>query len=218
MSMYLRSQVTLNSLRRIHTNAALLKFNPLVYTPPYKRDPVTEYRVGNREVVGYGINGEPNYGDSHMFPFPSIRYKEPTQEILALREREKGNWKLLSKEDKKDLYRASFCQTFSEFKTPRPGAWCEIYGWMFIFFSISLWVSIGVEKYVNPEMPKSFLPSRKRAQMRRQILLQVEPITGLSSNWNYEKMTWKKVGWFTPPNPFIICPDDSEDDEDEEDS
>lgn len=83
MSLYLRSQSKLKSFRGIHINAQLLKFNPLVYSPPYKRDAVTAWRVGNREVVGYGWNGEPNYGDRVTFPFPSIRYKEPTQDILV---------------------------------------------------------------------------------------------------------------------------------------
>ncbi|XP_044745686.1 cytochrome c oxidase subunit 4 isoform 1, mitochondrial-like [Coccinella septempunctata] len=218
MSMFSRSQSKIKSLRGIHINVPLLKFNPLVYAPPYKRDAVTKFRVGNREVVGYGWNGEPNYGDRSLFPFPSIRYKEPTQEILALREREKGNWKLLSKEDKKALYRASFCQTFAEFSTPRPGGFCEVIGWTLMWLSVGLWISIGIQYYVNPELPDSFTPTRKRAQMRRQILLQVDPVFGMASNWDYEKMDWKKVGWFTPPNPFIICPDDLDEDDEENES
>lgn len=36
---------------------------------------------GDREVVGYGYNGEPNYSDMCDFPMPAIRYKEVTPDI-----------------------------------------------------------------------------------------------------------------------------------------
>lgn len=45
------------------------------------------------------------------------------------------------------------------------------------------------------------------------IDLQVNPIHGLSSNWDYEKKDWKKVGWFTPPNPFLEDEDEEEEEE-----
>jgi cytochrome c oxidase subunit 4 len=38
--------------------------------------------------------------------------------VQALREKEKGDWKKLSVQEKKALYRATFCQTFSEMKHP----------------------------------------------------------------------------------------------------
>ena len=56
---------------------------------------------GNRDIVGYGWNGNPVYGDREEYPFPAIRFKENTPDVLALREKEKGDWKALSKEDKK---------------------------------------------------------------------------------------------------------------------
>jgi cytochrome c oxidase subunit 4 len=38
-------------------------------------------RIGNREVVGYGINGEYTYVDHIAFPMPAIRFRENTPEI-----------------------------------------------------------------------------------------------------------------------------------------
>lgn len=35
----------------------------------------------NREIVGYGVNGEPGYMDHQMFPYPSIRFKAITKEL-----------------------------------------------------------------------------------------------------------------------------------------
>lgn len=37
-----------------------------------------ENRIGMREIVGYGRNGEPSYIDSEAFPYPSIRFQEIT--------------------------------------------------------------------------------------------------------------------------------------------
>lgn len=31
-------------------------------------------KIGNREIVGYGIQGEPMYHDHPTFPFASVRY------------------------------------------------------------------------------------------------------------------------------------------------
>lgn len=43
-------------------------------------DPV-KAAIGNREIVGFGMNGQPNYIDRVDFPLPAIRYKEVTPDI-----------------------------------------------------------------------------------------------------------------------------------------
>lgn len=40
--------------------------------------------VGNREVVGYGFNGQPNYADRPDYPCPAVRFKETTPDILVI--------------------------------------------------------------------------------------------------------------------------------------
>lgn len=40
-------------------------------------------RVGNRDVVGFGINGQANYFDRLDFPFPATRFRENTPDILV---------------------------------------------------------------------------------------------------------------------------------------
>lgn len=45
---------------------------------------------------------------------------------------------------------------------------------------------------VYDEMPPSFDDEHKKAQMRRMIDLEVNPVTGISSKWDYERNTWKK--------------------------
>lgn len=45
-------------------------------------------RVGNRDVVGFGYNGEPTYLDRVDFPCPAIRWKENSSDVMV-RERER---------------------------------------------------------------------------------------------------------------------------------
>lgn len=59
----------------------------------------------------------------------------------ALREKEKGDWKKLSVQEKKALYRASFCQTFAEMKYPT-GEWKMHIGAALIAASLAIYVSL----------------------------------------------------------------------------
>ena len=58
-------------------------------------------RIGNRDVVGFGVNGGYMYVDRVDYPMPAIRFKENTPESNALREKEKGDWKKLTLDEKK---------------------------------------------------------------------------------------------------------------------
>lgn len=67
-----------------------------------------------------------------------------TQKVLH--EKERGDWKKLSIEEKKALYRATFRQTFSEFKAPS-GEWKSIVGSVFILLSLALWLFYGLKVF-----------------------------------------------------------------------
>lgn len=146
---------------------------------------------GNREMVGFGINGQPMYMDRVDFPMPALRWKEETPDVLALREREKGDWRKLSLEEKKALYRASFCQTFAEFTHPT-GEWKSIAGYTFVIIACGIWMYIFMQFFVYGPLPDSFSEENRRAQLRRMLDIKVNPITGLASKWDYEKDDWKK--------------------------
>lgn len=47
------------------------------------------------------MNGTASYIDHTDFPCPAIRFKENTPDVLALREKEKGEWKALTLDEKK---------------------------------------------------------------------------------------------------------------------
>ncbi|KAF2883482.1 hypothetical protein ILUMI_22691 [Ignelater luminosus] len=170
-------------------------------------------RIGNREIVGYGTNGEPEYVDRVDYPFPSLRWKPPYPEIQALREKEKGDWRLLSIEEKKALYRANFRQTFAEFLAPT-GDWMGIVGVALILTSIGIWLYMLLKKYVYVQtpMPKSLSFNSQQAQCARMLQLRTNPCTGLASKWDYEKMKWKSKPWYIPWEdpyaPIIECEED----------
>ena len=65
-----------------------------------------------------------------------------------MREKEKGDWKKLSIEDKKQLYRASFRQTFAEIEAPT-GEWKSTIGLTLVGISISLWLFIWIKNNGN---------------------------------------------------------------------
>lgn len=67
------------------------QFNRIDYYP----------RIGSREIVGYGRNGEPTYYDAADSPCPAVRWSEETDEIRKLREKAKGDWSALSVAEKR---------------------------------------------------------------------------------------------------------------------
>ncbi|XP_056639299.1 cytochrome c oxidase subunit 4 isoform 1, mitochondrial-like [Diorhabda sublineata] len=165
-------------------------------------------RIGNREMLCYGMNGQPMYIDSVHFPFPALRYKEMTSDLQALFQKQNGDWKHLTKEDKKALYRANYCQTFAEFTAPASGEWMGVVGIGLILCSLAAWIYIFERLFFDDPLPDTFTPRLNRAQLRRRIDMREDPIRGLTSNWDYEKMDWKVKTWLTPDNPFVKCPED----------
>lgn len=50
---------------------------------PTSEQQVYADKIGKREIVGFGWNGLPVYADRVDFPFPAIRYREDSPEILV---------------------------------------------------------------------------------------------------------------------------------------
>ncbi len=94
------------------SSATVIQNNPVVLDnrkppPPLDADRMRMHpRIGNREIVGYGLKGKPEYFDTVMFPCPSVRWEAETPAIAALRKKEQGDWKQLSVEEKKQC---QFC-------------------------------------------------------------------------------------------------------------
>lgn len=103
-------------------------------------------QIGTRDIVGFGWNGLPSYSDRSDFPLPAIRWREETPEIALLRQKEKGDWKKLTKHEKKALYRHSFRQTFAEFEAPT-GEWKLCVAGALIATALSIWIAIWMRLY-----------------------------------------------------------------------
>ncbi|EDW53897.1 cytochrome c oxidase subunit 4 isoform 1, mitochondrial [Drosophila sechellia] len=146
--------------------------------------------VADRQVVGHGINGRPIYFDSPDCPFPAIRYREVTPELCALCEKELDDWKKLSLDEKKQLYRYSFCQTYAEFQHFTP-EWKLCLGVALWLVSIGIAISISMKTVIYGKLPETFNEERQSAQLRRIIQLQMNPITGIASQWCYRENKWK---------------------------
>ena len=145
--------------------------------------PQQKVDIGAREIVGHGANGEVTYFDSVMSPFPAIRFKEDKGEIAALREKEKGDWKKLTMEEKKTLYRASFCQTLVEVEAPT-GEWKSIIGVVLVCVSMGVWGYLWMKNVVYGPLPDTITNEEKqKAQIDRQIALRMQPIEGLASKY-----------------------------------
>jgi len=147
-------------------------------------------RIGNRDIVGVGVNNRPNYGDRFDFPYPAVRWGENTPTLLKLREKERGDWKKLSADEVKQLYRASYRQTFAEFKAPT-GEWKFVLAFFFSTCSLALGVWFLVKRFVHPPLPSTFSDEFRYGMLKRYIDMDVAPVRGLTSQWDYERMKWK---------------------------
>jgi len=147
-------------------------------------------RIGNRDIVGVGVNNRPNYGDRFDFPYPAVRWGENTPALLKLREKERGDWKKLSVDEVKQLYRASFRQTFSEFTAPT-GEWKFILAFCFGAGSLALWCWFLIKRFVHPALPHTFSDEFRFQMLKKYIDMDVAPVRGLTSQWDYERMKWK---------------------------
>lgn len=158
--------------------------------------PLYRIRIGNREVVGPSITGVESYYDRVDHPCPPIRFKAPSPEFDALREREKGEWKTMSIEDKKKLYRHSFCQTFKEIEAPTCEGW-QIFGNVLMFLSVPILLYAIAKNTVFPPLPDSMSDEGKKRIVRWYIESRADPLDGgISSKWDYEKNQWKEKPYF----------------------
>merc|ERR1712211_59921 len=84
---------------------------------------------------------------------------------MGLREKEKGDWKKMTLEEKKALYRASFCQTLVEVEAPT-GEWKSILGVVLVGISIGIWGYLWMKAYVYQPLPDTITnEEKKKAQI-----------------------------------------------------
>ncbi|KIH53719.1 cytochrome c oxidase subunit IV [Ancylostoma duodenale] len=106
-------------------------------------------KAAGRELVGFGVNGDNNYSDRLDYWYPAIRFRKEDDVIAPIRKKELADWKNLTLEEKKMLYRYSFKQTLAEFEAPS-GYW----------------------KALFPPIPPTFQDEYKEAAVQRALILE----------------------------------------------
>ncbi|KAL5108175.1 BolA-like protein 3 [Taenia crassiceps] len=136
--------------------------------------------IGNREIVGFGRNGNPQYLDDLHFPYPSIRFRE-NDDFEALRKKELGDWKDLTIDEKKQLYRHSFRMTLAETVAPHP-RWKLGVAWAcFVMSAAMLYLSFLKSCVLNLPTMKYTQKDYKEALLYRRLYSRDGPIDGLFS-------------------------------------
>ncbi|XP_067946239.1 cytochrome c oxidase subunit 4 isoform 1, mitochondrial-like [Watersipora subatra] len=185
----------LNNVPKTSTRSAMT----LSPTAPLPMEPAEQAhrdqyhaRIGNRDVVGHGRNGLHHYLDNIMYPYPAIRWEQNTAQSKTLMDKAQGDWKNLTMEEKKLLYRHSFCQTFAELKAPT-GEWKIVWALTFVVLIVSFWWSIFMRRCVyDATTPSTFTKEHQQAQIERMVMQRQGLISGVSSKYDYENERFTK--------------------------
>ncbi|VDN00928.1 unnamed protein product [Thelazia callipaeda] len=150
-------------------------------------------RIGQREIVGPSSGGY-HFIDSTDRPYPPLRFRADDDIIKPIREKEKGDWKNLTIEEKKLLYRYSFRRTQAELL-----GWN--YYWKMYWAYTLIWISIGlaflgVLKHYSklfsfpPQVP-TMNDDWKHYTMRNILILEKPFCEGAATKYDYEDDRWK---------------------------
>ena len=153
--------------------------------------PMHRLKIGHREIVGPSSSGLDIYYDRVDIPCPPIRWKPPSDEFNSLMQKEKGDWKSLSVEDKRRLYRLNYRQTFAEMEAPTAEG-RRIFGTALLLLSIPITMYALMKLSFFPPMPESMSDKGKKQMVRWYIDSRAEPLDGVASKWDYEKGQWKE--------------------------
>ncbi|XP_006005518.1 cytochrome c oxidase subunit 4 isoform 1, mitochondrial isoform X2 [Latimeria chalumnae] len=134
----------------------------------------------------------PSYLDCRGTPLPDVEYvKNLSSDQVALKEKEKGSWDSLSREDMLGLYRIRFNQSFAEMSKPS-SEWKTVVGGVFFFIGLTGFILLWQRKFVFGDVPHTLSEEWIAMQTKRMLDMRVNPIEGFSSHWDYDKKQWKK--------------------------
>ncbi|XP_070766161.1 cytochrome c oxidase subunit 4 isoform 2, mitochondrial [Enoplosus armatus] len=148
-------------------------------------------RMASHEVAESVDMSQPLYLDRRDTPLPDRAYKEVlTAGDKSLKQKEKGPWTQLTREEKIALYRLTFHQTYEEMRQPTE-EWKTVMGGIFIFLGFTGLLVWWQRVYVFPERPRTFDDEWQSKQLKRMLDMRINPVEGLSAQWDYEKGQWK---------------------------
>ncbi|XP_063003534.1 cytochrome c oxidase subunit 4 isoform 1, mitochondrial [Elgaria multicarinata webbii] len=133
----------------------------------------------------------PMYCEANTYPLPDVPYHtELDSSQKALKEKEKGSWQQLSKEEKVALYRLKFCNTYAEINKPS-SEWKTVLGGIFFCFGFTGIIIWAQREFVSPPKPHTMSDEWKAQQLQRMLDMRVSPVQGFSAKWDYDKNEWK---------------------------
>ncbi|WKX89406.1 hypothetical protein Q1695_008790 [Nippostrongylus brasiliensis] len=147
-------------------------------------------KAAGREYVGFGVSGDNIYSDRLDYWYPAIRFRKEDDIISPIRKKELGDWKNLTNEEKKLLYRYSFKQTLAEFEAPS-GYWKVIASAVLCVISLATLYSVFLNVYVFPEIPPTLSNEYKEAAVKRALVLEKGNFLGAPKYYDYENKKWK---------------------------
>ncbi|XP_012868344.1 PREDICTED: cytochrome c oxidase subunit 4 isoform 1, mitochondrial isoform X1 [Dipodomys ordii] len=134
----------------------------------------------------------PSYVDRRDYPLPDVAHvRQLSASQKALKEKEKAAWTDLSKDEKVELYRIRFNESFAEMNRGT-NEWKTVLGMALFFVGFTAIVLIWEKRFVYGPVPHTFDEDWVAMQTKRMLDMKVSPIQGFASKWDYEKNDWKK--------------------------
>ncbi|KAM7100453.1 LOW QUALITY PROTEIN: cytochrome c oxidase subunit 4 isoform 1, mitochondrial [Ciconia maguari] len=123
-------------------------------------------------------------------PCPEVAFvRDLSAQQKALKEKEKASWNALSVDEKVELYRIKFNESYgmnrgtNECKT--------VLGGVLFFLGVN-WSILIWQHYMLRPIPHTFSDEWLSMQTKRMLDMRVNPVEGISSQWDFEKNEWKK--------------------------
>ncbi|XP_029935744.1 cytochrome c oxidase subunit 4 isoform 1, mitochondrial-like [Myripristis murdjan] len=133
----------------------------------------------------------PQYNCRLDTPLPDVPFvRELTNQQRALKEKEKGDWRSLTKEEKLALYRLTHQFSYAEMRQGS-SEWKTVLGGVFIMLGFSGLLLWWQRVYVYGPVPRTLTPDWTEKQTQRMIDMRVNPVHGFSAHWDYDRKQWK---------------------------
>uniref|UniRef100_A0A384D2E8 Cytochrome c oxidase subunit 4 n=2 Tax=Ursus maritimus TaxID=29073 RepID=A0A384D2E8_URSMA len=134
----------------------------------------------------------PSYVDRRDYPLPDVAHvRDLSASQKALKEKEKAPWSSLSIDEKVELYRMKFNESFAEMNRST-NEWKTVVGTAMFFIGFTALILIWEKHYVYGPVPHTLEEEWVAKQTKRMLDMKVSPIQGFSAKWDYDKNEWKK--------------------------
>ncbi|NXM01279.1 COX41 oxidase, partial [Tyrannus savana] len=134
----------------------------------------------------------PAYVDRRDVPLPEVAFvRDLSAQQKALKEKEKASWTALSIDEKVELYRMKFNETYAEMNKAT-NEWKTVLGGVLFFLGLTGIILIWQKHFMYGPIPHTFSEEWLSAQTKRMLDMRVNPVEGISSQWDFDKNEWKK--------------------------